>query len=99
MPVLHSYLTVGTENFLAVPERIRWLLEMCEKTLLDDDCGDYSQENACKLFEVFILQCIGRVDNYIPSILQLVLNLLQTKKRNDLRIQLIIVKFNYIFIC
>lgn len=97
MPVLHLYLTVGTEQLLAVPERTQWLLEMCEKTLADDEADEDTHAHAAKLFEVFILQCSGRVDNFIPAILQLVLNRLQKNVKDELRAQLLIVN-KYFFV-
>lgn len=96
MPVLHSYLTIGTDQLLAVPERSQWLLEMCEKTLADDDCGEDAHAHAAKLFEVFILQCIGRVNNFIPAILQLSLNRLKKNPEDDLRVQLLIVRYFFV---
>lgn len=57
MPVLHLFITVDIDAFLSAPRRAQLLLEMCEKTLADADCGDDAHANAVKCFELLILQC------------------------------------------
>lgn len=67
---------------------------MCEKTLHDPEAGDEAHIHAVKLFEVFILQCHGRVDQFVPGILQLTLNRLQQplgQGLGDLKTQLLVV--------
>lgn len=53
MPVLHSFLTVGTETFMASQERIQMLLSMCEKTVCDNECDELGKAHAAKMLEVF----------------------------------------------
>jgi hypothetical protein len=77
MPVLHAFLTVDTNNFLASTERVQKLLSICEKTLSDTQCDENTKSHAAKMFEVFILQCQSHVNHLIPNILHLVFNQLQ----------------------
>uniref|UniRef100_A0A7E4UV58 Importin N-terminal domain-containing protein n=1 Tax=Panagrellus redivivus TaxID=6233 RepID=A0A7E4UV58_PANRE len=93
---LHSYLVVDTDKFLSVPERALWLLEMCEGTLTNFEHDMSVHVNAAKLLEVFILQCRGRVDNYLPNILQVTMNRLNAghfdkNVNNELVPQLLVV--------
>lgn len=96
LPALHTYLVVDTEAFLSAPERSQWLLEMCEKTMqdLDSEGGEEDHVHAAKLLECFMLQCQGRVDQYILPIMQLVMNRFQHKfeeSLESLRPQLLVV--------
>jgi len=77
MGCLYSYLVVGTDEFLRVPERANMMIEMCDATLKNFDIGADPHLNAAKLLECFILQCRGRIDEYIPHILQITMNRLQ----------------------
>uniref|UniRef100_A0A915AS39 Importin N-terminal domain-containing protein n=1 Tax=Parascaris univalens TaxID=6257 RepID=A0A915AS39_PARUN len=70
MPVLHSYLTVDTDSFLARPERVNALVEMAVN-MFNDEFGEDDQIHAAKLLECLILQCQGRIDNLVPDIVQL----------------------------
>ncbi|VDM47777.1 unnamed protein product [Toxocara canis] len=70
MPVLHSYLTVDTDSFLARPERVNALVEMAVH-MFKDEFGEDDQIHAAKLLECLILQCQGRIDNLVPDIVQL----------------------------
>lgn len=56
MPVLHSYLTVDTDSFLARPERVNALVEMAVN-MFNDEFGEDDQIHAAKLLECLILQC------------------------------------------
>jgi hypothetical protein len=95
MNCLHSYLTVDTEKFLSVPERSVWMLEMCEATLKNFDLDAEAHVHAAKLLECFILQCPGRVNDFIPNILQVTMNRLQAghfeETNNELVPQLLVV--------
>uniref|UniRef100_A0A183BZY4 Importin N-terminal domain-containing protein n=1 Tax=Globodera pallida TaxID=36090 RepID=A0A183BZY4_GLOPA len=98
VPVLYAFLTNDTDNFLAVSERARHFMAMCEKTLNDDgenSCDERTKAHAVKMLEVFLLQCQGRANHFIPDILRLVFNHLQKESTNenklgDLKTQLLI---------
>uniref|UniRef100_A0A914X6W2 Importin N-terminal domain-containing protein n=1 Tax=Plectus sambesii TaxID=2011161 RepID=A0A914X6W2_9BILA len=74
MPALHNYVTVDTDAFLARPERLDAMFQMCSHVLKTPDVGDDAQTHAAKLLEVVILQCKGRIDPYIRPIAELVLS-------------------------
>uniref|UniRef100_A0A915DG54 Importin N-terminal domain-containing protein n=1 Tax=Ditylenchus dipsaci TaxID=166011 RepID=A0A915DG54_9BILA len=100
MPAIHNFLTIDTEAFLSVPTRAQWLLEMCEKTLQDKEAGEEAQIHAAKLFEVFIIQCQGRAEHFLPGILQLSLNCLQGAEQEnatDLRSQILVVFISVLY--
>uniref|UniRef100_A0A914H6Q5 Importin N-terminal domain-containing protein n=1 Tax=Globodera rostochiensis TaxID=31243 RepID=A0A914H6Q5_GLORO len=98
VPVLYAFLTNDTDNFLAVSERAQHFLAMCEKALNDDgenSCDERTKAHAVKMLEVFLLQCRGRANHFIPDILRLVFNHLQKEPANenklgDLKTQLLI---------
>lgn len=56
MPLLHSYLTVDTDSFLARPERINGLIEIIVN-VFKNETGEDDQAHAAKLFECLLLQC------------------------------------------
>lgn len=96
MPCLYSYLTVDTLAFMSNPNRLFLMMEMCRKTLEEKDAGEESHLYAAKLFEVLMLHCPGQVDNCIPIILQLTLNLYATLNedmglKDEIRSQLLVV--------
>lgn len=94
MPALHLFLTVDTAAFLEVPQRAQRLLEMCEKTLNDEEGDEDLHMHVAKLFEVFLIQCNGHVDSYVLNVLQLTLNRLKKPCEKDLFVQLLVVYNN-----
>lgn len=88
MPTLHNYITVDTEAFLADPNRLLAVCSIIKKVLLDDsnEVGEDAESHAAKLIEVIILQCRQRIQNVIPSLLQLALERLNRPiKTSELR--------------
>jgi len=88
MPVLHNYVTVDTATFLANPDYIIALFNMC-KNMLENEPGEDPECHAAKLLEVIILQC-GKnsqvINQYIPMFMQLVLTRLSKEiKTSELR--------------
>lgn len=73
MPVLHSYLSVDTDSFLARPERVNALLEMTFN-MFKDEFSEDEQVHAAKLLECLLLQCQGRINSLVPNIVQLVIS-------------------------
>uniref|UniRef100_A0A1I7X447 Adaptin_N domain-containing protein n=1 Tax=Heterorhabditis bacteriophora TaxID=37862 RepID=A0A1I7X447_HETBA len=61
-PVLHLYITTDTEGFLARPERLNAVLDMCRVVLQDTEQGDENHLYAAKLLECLILQCNGAIN-------------------------------------
>ncbi|KAJ2954128.1 hypothetical protein O0L34_g2350 [Tuta absoluta] len=78
MPVLHNYITVDTNAFLSNENHILAMFNMC-KAILNSDTEDESEIYAAKLLEVMVLQCSGKIDNCLPSFVELVLNRLTRK--------------------
>jgi hypothetical protein len=89
MSCLHSYLTVDTEKFLSVPERSVWMLEMCEASLTNFELEPDAHIHAAKLLECFILQCPGRINQFIPNILQVTMNRLHAGHFEDTNNELV----------
>uniref|UniRef100_A0A1I8BG76 Importin N-terminal domain-containing protein n=1 Tax=Meloidogyne hapla TaxID=6305 RepID=A0A1I8BG76_MELHA len=83
MPVLHAFLTVGAEVFLASQEKIQMLMSMCEKTICDDDSDEIGKAHAAKMLEVFVLQSQGHVNSCLPHIIRLVLTQLQNPIKEE----------------
>lgn len=85
MSTLHNYVTVDTEAFLSSQAHIAAMFEMC-KTVLASNGTEESECTAAKLLEVIILQCKGRIDQCIPSFVELVLmRLTREVKTSELR--------------
>lgn len=61
--------------------------------VLNSDAEDESEIYAAKLLEVMVLQCSGKIDNCLPSFVELVLNRLTRKvKTSELRTMLLQVR-------
>ncbi|XP_026331867.1 importin-7 isoform X2 [Hyposmocoma kahamanoa] len=89
MPVLHNYITVDTNAFLSNENHILAIFNMA-KAVLNSDSEDESEIYAAKLLEVMVLQCSGKIDNCLPSFVELVLNRLTKKvKTTELRTMLL----------
>lgn len=85
MPALHNYIIVDTEAFLSNQNHILAVFNMC-KAILNGDAGEDPESHAAKLLEVIILQCKGRIDQCIPSFVELVLQrLMREVKTSELR--------------
>ncbi|XP_035455973.1 importin-7 isoform X2 [Spodoptera frugiperda] len=89
MPVLHNYITVDTNAFLSNENHILAMFNMA-KAVLNSDAEDESEIYAAKLLEVMVLQCSGKIDNCLPSFVELVLNRLTRKvNTSELRTMLL----------
>ncbi|XP_049829348.1 importin-7 isoform X1 [Schistocerca gregaria] len=85
MPALHNYVTVDTATFLSNENYVLAMYNMC-KAVLTGDSGEDPECHAAKLLEVIILQCKGRIDQCIPSFVELVLQRLTREvKTSELR--------------
>lgn len=86
MPTLYNYVTIDTEAFLSNPNHVLALFNMSKKVLTNNDVTEEAECNAAKLLEVIILQCRGRVNECIPSFVELVLGrLIREVKTSELR--------------
>lgn len=64
------------------------------RQVLTSEIEDESEIYAAKLLEVMVLQCSGKIDNCLPSFVELVLNRLTRKvKTSELRTMLLQVDF------
>jgi hypothetical protein len=85
MGVIYNYMRVDTDVFLSNPKHLEIVVTMCKK-VLTTGCGEDVQTNACKLLEVVVIQCQGRIDAYIPSIMEVCLErLTRESKTADMR--------------
>ena len=62
MSILYNFVKVDTPTFLSNPSNVEVMVSMCRTIISGDHCED-SQEHACKLLEVILLQCRGNIDN------------------------------------
>lgn len=86
MPALHNFVTVDTEAFLANPNHLLAVFNMCKALMTGGDPGEDPECHAAKLLEVIILQCRGRIDDAVPSIVELALTRLTREvKSSELR--------------
>lgn len=86
MPTLYNYITVDTNAFLSNPNQVLALFNMCSKILTSTEVTEESECNAAKLLEVMILQCRQRINDAIPSFVELVLSrLIREVKTSELR--------------
>lgn len=86
MPTLYNYITVDTNAFLSNQNHVLALFNMCKKVLTNNDVTEEAECNAAKLLEVIILQCRGRVNECIPTFVELVLGrLIREVKTSELR--------------
>ncbi|XP_068617369.1 importin-7 [Battus philenor] len=89
MPVFHNYITVDTNAFLSNENHILAMFNMA-KAVLNSEAEDESEIYAAKLLEVMVLQCSGKIDNCLPSFVELVLNrLTRNVKSSELRTMLL----------
>ncbi|KAL5234872.1 hypothetical protein ACI65C_002282 [Semiaphis heraclei] len=85
MPCLHNYVTIGMDTLIKNENFMLIIYSMC-KTVLSSESGEEAECHAAKLFEVIILQCKGRIDHCIPSIVEVVLQrLVREIKSSELR--------------
>ncbi|XP_039266742.2 importin-7-like [Styela clava] len=85
MPVVHNFCTVDTDVFLSNTKNMETVFEMCKK-ILEEQNGEDAESHAVKLLEVIILQCHGKIDQCIPSFVQLALERLTKEvKTSELR--------------
>lgn len=100
MPALHNYITVDTQAFLSNENHLLAIFNM-SKAVLNGDSGEDPECHAAKLLEVIILQCKGRIDQCIPSFVELVLSRLTREvKSSELRtmcLQVCFFNFNFFF--
>jgi hypothetical protein len=73
MPVLHNYITVDTPGFLADPKRLEVIFKMCQLVLTADTEDDEAESHAAKLLEIIVLQCHSKIDQVLPTFIQLIL--------------------------
>lgn len=72
MPVLHNYVMVDTNAFLAEPQRLECVFKMVKQVLNAQVDDDESESHAAKLLEIIVLQCHNKIDHVLPTILQLI---------------------------
>ncbi|KAL7049000.1 hypothetical protein ACKWTF_003564 [Chironomus riparius] len=86
MPTLYNYVTVDTNAFLQNQNYVLALFNMCKTVLTSTDVTEESECNAAKLLEVMILQCRGRINECIPTFVELALGrLIREVKTSELR--------------
>jgi hypothetical protein len=82
MPSLHNFITVDPEAFISNQNHILAIYEMC-KSIMNSEAGEEAECHATKLLEVIILQFKGKIDNCIPSFVELALTRLTKEVKSD----------------
>ena len=72
MPVLHNYVMIDTNAFLADPQRFEVVLKMIKQVLNANVDDEEAESHAAKLLEIIILQCHNKIDARLPDMLRLV---------------------------
>ena len=72
MPVFHNYIRVDADKFLSNENHLIAMYAICRQVLMSKDSGEDPQCHAAKLLEVIVLQFNGRIDSFLPNIVQLV---------------------------
>lgn len=86
MPTLYNYITVDTNAFLSNQNYVLALFNMSKKVLTASEVTEEAECNAAKLLEVIILQCKGRINECIPTFVELALaRLIREVKTSELR--------------
>ena len=86
MPTLYNYVTVDTNAFLSNQNHVIAMFNMAKKVLTSTEVTEESECNAAKLLEVIILQCRGRVNEFIPPFVELMFGrLIREVKTSELR--------------
>ena len=68
MPFLYNYVCVDKDTFLSDPKYMESVLQMCADVLEKSE-EEISQQYACKMLEVVLLNLKGKVDQWLPAIL------------------------------
>lgn len=99
MPSLYNYITVDTTAFISNQNHVLAIFEMSKTILTSTAVTEEAECNAAKLLEIIILQCRGRIDECIPSFVELALGrLIREVKTSELRtmcLQVVIAAFIY----
>lgn len=82
MPSLHNFVTVDPEAFIANPNHVLATFEMC-KSIMTSDAGEEAECHSAKLLECIILQFKGRIDQCIPSFIELVVTRMTKEIQSD----------------
>ncbi|CAF1083384.1 unnamed protein product [Adineta steineri] len=89
MNCLHNYVVNDTPSFLAQPDRLETVFEMCKHVIVND-LGEDSEAHAVKLIEVIILQCQDNMSAALPAIVQMMAQRFQREiVTSELRLMLI----------
>jgi hypothetical protein len=73
MPCFYKFIVTDTAAFLSNPERVVKVLQMCGEVMQDTECGDDIRSGAVKILEVLLTQCQGRLDQYVPDCVDLLM--------------------------
>lgn len=85
MPALHNFITVDPNAFLSNDNHLVAVYNM-SKAVLTSEAGEDPECHAAKLLEVMLLQYKGRIDQCVPSFVELALERLTREvKTSELR--------------
>ena len=97
MPTLYNYVSVDEDTFLSNVKYMECVIEMCTGVLERSE-DENSQQYACKMLEIIILNLKGKVDAWLPAILTPPMRkLTQSTQTPELRSQCFVVVISALF--
>ena len=97
MPTLYNYVSVDEDTFLSNTRHMECVIEMCTGVLERSE-DENSQQYACKMLEIIILNLKGKVDAWLPAILTPPMRkLTQSTQTPELRSQCFVVVISALF--
>lgn len=97
VPSLYNFITMDTKAFLSNDSHVLAVLDMCRASMSNGD--EEFELQAAKLLEVMILQCYGRINGWVPSIMQIALvrlsQSIETSELKTMCLQVVIAALYY----
>jgi len=93
---LDNLVSRGTETFLNGPY-LEMTFNMYKKCLVDEEVSEAHRIDGTKLAEVVLLNCKGRIDNYVEPFIELAILRMPGSQRTDLKVTLMGVVANALY--
>lgn len=99
LPALDNFVSYGTDMLIQNPAYLRAIVGMVEDIFRDEKVGGVDRICGCKLAETVMLNLRGHVDQYIPTFIELAMNVINSgdAKTKSYRIHLMEMVINTIY--
>lgn len=99
LPALDNFVSYGTDMLIQNPAYLRAIVGMVEDIFRDEKVGGVDRICGCKLAETVMLNLRGHVDQYIPTFIELAMNVINSgdAKTKSSRIHLMEMVINTIY--